>query len=122
MTDRNKISFADEQMGFSKCDAAANELRGASHDEQRVAILVDLRSLVGVVCVLDGKIVQVELLLHTGQQSDVWLVQSDPHHMAWLAAPARGFVYGDIGDAPAIDIDTGRDDAFGGDGLGSYDG
>ena len=66
MTDRNKISFADKQMGLPKLDAAANELRSASHDEQRVAILVDLWPLVRVVCVRYGKIVQVELPLHTG--------------------------------------------------------
>jgi hypothetical protein len=88
MTDRNKISFADEQMRFAECDAAANELRGARHDEQRVAILVDLRPLVGVACVRDGKFVQVELLLHTGQESHIRFLQPDPHHMARPAAPA----------------------------------
>ena len=48
MTDRNKISFAYEQMGFAECDAFANQLSGARYDEQSVAILFDLRSLVAV--------------------------------------------------------------------------
>jgi hypothetical protein len=42
--------------------------------------------------------------------------------MARLAAPARGFIDGDIGDAPAIDIGAGCDDTFGVDRLGSHDG
>jgi hypothetical protein len=32
--------------------------------------------------------------------------------MARPAAPARGFAYGDIGNAPAIDIGASSDDAF----------
>jgi hypothetical protein len=88
MTDGNKISFPDEQMGLAKCDAVANELSGARHDEQPVAILFDLRSLVGVIRVLDGEIVQLELPLHNGQESDIGFVQSNPHHMARPAAPA----------------------------------
>jgi len=50
--------------------------------------LLDLRSLVGVVRVLDGEIVQLELLLHAGQERDIRFVQPDPHHMARPAAPA----------------------------------
>ena len=118
MADRNQISFADEQMGFAECDAVAVELRGARHDEQRIAILFDLRPLVGVVGVLDREIVQFELPLYAAQQRHVRFVQPDPHHMARLAAPARGFLNGDVGDAPAIDIRAGRDDTFGADGLG----
>jgi hypothetical protein len=97
-------------------------LGGARHDEQRVAILFDLRSLVGMVRVLDGEIVQLELPLHAGQKRHIRFVQSDPHHMARPAAPARGFAYGDIGDAPAIDIGAGSDDAFRIDSLGRQDG
>jgi hypothetical protein len=33
VTDRDKISFADEQMGFAEC-AFAVELRGARDDER----------------------------------------------------------------------------------------
>ena len=122
MTDGNKISFADEQVGLAKCDAVANELSGARHDEQPVTILLDLRSLVGVVRVLDGEIVQLELLLYAGQERDIRFVQPDPHHMARPAAPARSFVYGNIGDASAIDIGAGCDDSFGVGGLRRQDG
>ena len=88
MTDRNQISFADEQMGFAERNAVAVELGGARHDEQPVAILFDLRSLVGVIGVLDREIVQLELPLHAFQERRVRFVQSDPRHMARPAAPA----------------------------------
>ena len=118
MTDRNKISFAYEQMGFAECDVVANQLSGARNDEQAVAILFDLRSLVGMVRVFNGEIVQLELPLHTGQERHVWFVQPDPHHMARPAAPTRGFINCYIGDPPAFNIDASRDDTFGGDRLG----
>ena len=86
MTDRDQISFADEQMGFAECDAFAVELRGAGDDEQRFAILFDLGPLVGVVGVLDGEIVELELPLHAAQQRHIRFVQSDPDH---VARPAR---------------------------------
>jgi hypothetical protein len=88
-------------------------LRRSRHNEQAVAILLDLRPLMRVVGVLDREIVQVELLLHALQQRQTRLVQTDPHDVPGLAAPARRLLDGDIGDPAAIDIDTGRDDALG---------
>jgi hypothetical protein len=101
--------------GLAECDAAAVELCGACYDEQRVAILLDLRTLMGVVGVLDREIVQLELLLHAAEHRHVGLVQADPDHMVGLAAPARGFVDGDVGHPSSLDLDTGRDYASGGD-------
>jgi hypothetical protein len=49
-------------------------------------------------------------------------MQADPHHVARLAAPVRGFFNGDVGDATAIDIHTGRDDSFGAGGRGGSNG
>ena len=122
MAHRDQISFADEQMGFAECDAVAVELRGARHDEQRVAILLDLRPLMGVVGILDREVMQFELPLHAAQQRHIRLMQADPHHVAGLAAPARGFFDGDVGDAPAIDIHTGRDNSLGAGGHGRSNG
>ena len=95
-----------------------DDLRGARHDEQAVAILLDLRPLMRVVGVLDGEIVQIELALHAGQQIVMsGSMQADPDDMARLAAPVAGFLDGDVGDTPAIDIGAGRDDAFGSHGI-----
>ena len=57
-------------------DPALDQLRRSRHDEQAVAILLDLRPLVGMVGVLDSEIVQVELLLHAAEQRQIRLVQS----------------------------------------------
>ena len=105
-------------MRFAECDALAVELRGARHDKQRVAILLDLRSLMGVVGILDRKIMQLELPLHAAQYGEIRFMESDPDHVVGLAAPARGFIDRDVGNAPAIDIHTGRDDSFGAGGRG----
>ena len=58
-----------------------DRLRGAGHDEQRVAILLDLGVLVRLAGVLDGEIVQAELRLHARQQLRAGLEQADPDHM-----------------------------------------
>ena len=100
-------------MGFAERDAVAVELCGARHDKQRVAILFDFRPLMGVVRVLDRQIMQFELPLHAAQKRHIRLVEPNPDHVARLAAPTRGFLNGDAGDAPAVDIDAGRDDPIG---------
>ena len=114
VTDGHEIAVTDEDVGFTEGDAALDQLRRARDDEQGLAILLDLGPLMGVVGVLDGEFVQVELLLHRAEQRHVGLVQPDPDHMAGLGPPARSLADGDIGDAPAVDIGAGSDDALGG--------
>jgi len=106
---------------FAECDALAVELRGARHDKQRVAILLDLRSLMGVVGILDRKIMQLELPLHAAQYGEIRFMESDPDHVVGLAAPTRGFIDGDVSDAPAFDVDAGCDHAAGGGGHVFHD-
>ena len=59
--DADDVALAEEEMGLAEGDAAVDQLRGARDDEQRVAILLELGALVGVLGVLDGEVVQVEL-------------------------------------------------------------
>ncbi len=73
-----------------------------------------------VVGILDCKVMQLELPLHAAEHRHIRLVQADPDHMVGLAAPARGFIDGDVGDTPAFDVDAGRDHAAGGGGLGFH--
>ena len=91
-----------------------DQLRGARDDEQGLAILLDLGPLMGVAGVLDGELVQVELLLHRAEQRHVGFVQPDPDHMSGLGPPGRRLADGDIGDTPSVDIGAGSDDALGG--------
>lgn len=74
-------------MSFAECDGAANQLSGARDDKQAIPILFDFWSLVRVVRIFNGEIMQLELPLHTGQKRHVWFMQTNPHHMARLAAP-----------------------------------
>jgi hypothetical protein len=115
---RDEIAFADEQMGLAERDAALDQLRRPRHDEQGIAILLDFRPLMGVIGVLDCEIMQAELSLYPGQQRQVRFVQPDPDNVARLAAPARSFIDGNIGNAATVDVDAGRDDAFGDDRFG----
>src|SRR5258707_5706355 len=105
-------------MRLAKRDPAVDQLRRPSHDEQAFAVLFDFRPLMGIVGVFDGEIVQVELFLHTGQERQIRLIEPDPDHVTGLAAPARRLIDGNIGDAPAVDINAGGDNAFGGDRIG----
>ncbi|AND90887.1 hypothetical protein ACVIW3_000958 [Bradyrhizobium diazoefficiens] len=118
MAHRDQIAFADEDVRLAEGDPALDQLRRPRHDEQGLAVLLDLGPLVGVGGVLDREIVQVELLLHGAEQGRVRLVQPDPDHVAGLGPPARGLADGDVGDAPAVDIGTRGDDALSGHRLG----
>jgi hypothetical protein len=46
----------------------------------------------GVVGILDRKVMQLELPLYAAQYGEIGFVESDPDHVVGLAAPARGFI------------------------------
>ena len=81
-------ALADEEMGLAEGDPAVDQLRGARDDEQRVAVLLELRPGVRVLGVLDRQVVQPELALHPEQKLAARLEQADPDHVAVLAGPA----------------------------------
>jgi hypothetical protein len=93
-------------MGFAERDAALDPLRSAGHDEQRVAILLDLRVLVRLAGILDGKIMQAELRLHPRQQLGAGLKQTDPDDMAWPLRPPAGLVDRNLFDPATVGIDA----------------
>ena len=107
MTDRDDIAVPDEQVRLAEGDAPCNDLRGARDDEQRVAILLDLRTLMRLAGILDGQLMQAELRLDPRQQLVARLEQADPDDVARLFRPLAGFVDGDVGNAPTAGIHTG---------------
>ena len=111
MPDADDIAAPDEDMCLPEGDAPVDQLGRAGDDEERVAILLKLGPLMCVGRVLDRERVQVELLLHAAQQRRLGFAQADPDDMVVLACPFAGFRDGNIGDAHAMDIDAGRDDA-----------
>ena len=74
----DQIVAADEHVCFAELDLGRDDLRGVQRDEQRIVVQLDLRPLMRVVRVLDGKVVQAEFLLQFVQQGFVGLVQADP--------------------------------------------
>ena len=107
---------ADEHVDLAEVDLldVVEVAGGAQHHEQGVAVAFQLGPLVGDDRVLDGQLVQPELLGH-GQQLRLGRpVQPDPGHGVRLVAQAlvglgqrRGAV-----DPPAVPVDGGGDHAL----------
>ena len=64
------------------------------HDEERRAVLLDLRPLVAVLRVFDGELVQTELVLQRSQLGGVRILERDPDE---AVRPAQ--VRSDLADA-----------------------
>ena len=96
-------------MSLAERDPPVHDLGCPRHDEQRVAVLLQLGVLMGLSGVLDGQRVKIELGLDALQQLRAGLEQTDPDDMTVLLRPPTGFVDGDICDPPAERIDTGSD-------------
>ena len=61
MPDADDVALPEEEVRLAEGDAVVDQLRRAGDDEERVAVLLELGALVGVLGVLDGEVVQVEL-------------------------------------------------------------
>ena len=68
-----------EDVHLAKLQVLARDLDRVHHHEERVAILLDLGSLVAMVRVFDGQLVEVELDLHLLELSLAGITQGDPH-------------------------------------------
>ena len=79
---RHHIAAPDEDVALAEHHIAALAARSAQHDEQRVAIDLELRALVGDAGVLDGELVQAEAALHHGERRGVGLEEPDPDELS----------------------------------------
>ncbi len=112
---------ADEDVDLAELDLldVIEVTRGAQDDEQRVAVALQLRTLVGDDRVLDRDLVQPELLADRQELRLCRPEQPDPGHRALLPAQTRS----DLGhrcralDPSAVPVDRRVDDALL-DGLG----
>ena len=68
MPHRHDVAPPDEEVRLAEGDAAFHELRRPRHDEERLAVLLDLRALMRLLGVLDRHLVQVELFLHAAEE------------------------------------------------------
>lgn len=99
-----QVARAQEDVRLAEGQLAGDQLRGLYHDEQRVAVGLDLGALVGVVGILDGEVVQVELFLQLFQQRFVRLVQADPDEAVVLGQHVADRVQRDIADTAAVAV------------------
>ena len=76
-------------MGLAELAVAIDLLRGVKDDEQGIAVELDLRPLVRVLCVFDRKGVEVEFLLHLLEQRLVGLMHPDPNEGLRLVSASR---------------------------------
>jgi hypothetical protein len=108
----DNISVPDEDVGFAKGDTLVDDLGRPRDDEQRLAILLQLRMLVRLAGVLDGEGMEIELRLHPGQQVVVRFEQPDPDYVTRPFRPLAGVVDGDVRcHALAVGVDARGDDA-----------
>ena len=113
MAHRHDVARPDEQMRLAEGDLAlAVALRRPQHDEEGVAVLLELRPLMRAVRVLDREVVEAELVLHLVEQLLARLVQPDPDEERRIRERRRDLVaVSRVATAHALPIGGAIDDA-----------
>lgn len=101
---RDQEVAPDEQVRFAEDHLALLHLRRVQHDEERVAVGLQLGALVGLAGVFDGEVVQVEFLLHAGEHGVVRLVQAQPDEGARRVQHIADGLDRQVALAPAVAI------------------
>jgi hypothetical protein len=96
------IVAADEDIQLADTQLIAYHFDGVEHHEQRIAVLLELGSLVAVACVLDGERVQVELLLHLGKLALGGVLERHPHEAAGAREIVADLVLVDVRELAAV--------------------
>jgi hypothetical protein len=117
MADGDHVALADEYMGLAEGNAAVHHLGCACDDKQSVAVLFELRSLVGFERVLDGEIMQAKFPLELSQDIQAGLVQADPDNVFRFARPLANIRDGHFGHPSAACINSRSNHARGVRGL-----
>ena len=105
MSNRDDVVRPDEEVRLPEIDPASGgiEVGSAQNDEERIAVALELRPLVGAGRVLDGEVVERELLLDLRKHCVVRLVEPDPDEPARLLQDLA-----DIGDRHLPDPEAAR--------------
>jgi hypothetical protein len=84
--------------------------RGAQHDEDGVAVLLELGPLVSELGVFNRQVVETELVLNLLEELGGGIVETDPHEDARLLEDLADVWDGDVAEAPTFRVgDTGYD-------------
>ncbi len=84
MANRDHVVGADEQMDLAELDLLLRVVvaRGPEDDEKRIAVVLELWPLVGVLHVLERKLVQTERISDVLELLRARLLQPDPGEVA----------------------------------------
>src|SRR5262249_55105345 len=104
VTNRHHVPRSDEDMGLAELDPFAIELRRAEHDEQRLAILFELRALMGAQGVLDCEVVETELSLNLPKQLLGGLMKTDPDKLPFVLQHLADGVDLDVADLAPVGV------------------
>jgi len=99
---RQNVVFSGEDVDLADFDFVAGKLDGVLHHEQRIAIFLDLGTLVAVVRILDRQFVQVEFLLHRGEFAGPGIQERHPDEAIGTAYVVADFVGLDVGEFTAV--------------------
>ncbi len=99
---REHVIAADEHVHLADLQLVARHLDGVQHGEDRIAVFLDLGTLVAVVGVLHRQRVQVELVLHLGQLGGVGVPQRHPDEAVRAADVGLDLALGDLGELLAV--------------------
>src|SRR2546425_3923670 len=107
------VPGSHEDVRLAELDAvgARGEPRRAQDHEERVAVALELRPLVGGEGVLDREVVESDLLLDPPQEPRVGLVQPDPDEPVGLLQRLTDIGDENVADPPAPGVCGTRDDA-----------
>ena len=99
---REHVVAADEDVDLADLQLVTDHVDGVHHDEQQVAVFLDLRPLVPVARVLHRQRVQVELLLHRGELVLGRIAQRHPHEAAGALQVVPDVALVDVGELAAL--------------------
>src|SRR5258707_63451 len=98
-------------MRFAESDTSIHHLRRTRHDEQSLAVLLELGLLMSLAGILDRKRVQIELLLNAIQKIGAGLEQADPNDMTGAVSPGTGLLDCNVCNASTFSICARSNDA-----------
>src|SRR5262249_58402581 len=112
VADRDDVARTDEDVCLAELDPPLLLVpaRRAQDQEEAVAVLLQLGTLVRLVRVLDGEIVQAELALHRAQLVLAGLEEADPDERAGTLRRLAELVEPQVGDPAAALVRRAVDD------------
>src|SRR3982750_4659571 len=103
--------MSDEDRSLSIGDPVAVECGRACHDEQLITVDVDLRQLVSVDRILDGKWMKAILCLQGPHFLARRIADADPHEFRFVRRAVDPLVDGDRANALAVAVKKSGDDS-----------